>query len=227
MSITREWKGGAPAPAWREVLAPEFRADYMRTLIGFLDAEREHFRIHPDPPNIFRAFSLTDLPAIRVVILGQDPYPTPGHANGLAFSVNHGVALPRSLQNIYREIESDTGKRPGPDGCLDRWAQQGVFLLNTVLTVRSGEPNSHKGKGWENFTGKAIAALSQRTDPMVFMLWGKNAQAHAPAIDKSRHLILQCPHPSPMSADYGFFGCRHFSKANAFLKDQGVTEIEW
>lgn len=226
-SITQEWKSGSPAPGWREVLRQEFAKPYMRELIQFLDDERSRHEILPAPPQIFRAFSLTDYNAVRVVILGQDPYPTPGHANGLAFSVNAGVELPRSLQNIYREIESDLGRRPGPGGCLDRWAEQGVFLLNSSLTVRAGASNSHQNRGWERLTDRAIAALSERETPMVFLLWGRNAQAKESLINGDRHLILKSPHPSPLSADRGFFGCRHFSRANTFLEQHGLAPVEW
>lgn len=226
-SIAQEWKSGTPAPGWRAVLREEFAKPYMRELIEFLDLERRQHRILPDPPNIFRAFCLTDYDAVRVVILGQDPYPTPGHANGLAFSVNEGVELPRSLQKIYKEIESDLGHRPGPDGCLDRWAAQGVFLLNSSLTVRAGASNSHQNRGWERLTDRAIVALNDRETPMVFLLWGRNAQAKESLIDGTRHLILKSPHPSPLSADRGFFGCRHFSKANAFLEKHGMRGVEW
>ncbi len=226
-SITTEWKAGKPAPGWRDILRPEFSKPYMDSLIRFLDEDRERFTIFPEPRSIFRAFSLTDYPDVRVVILGQDPYPTPGHAMGLAFSVNEGVEIPRSLQNMFKEIQSDVGTPPPRSGNLERWARQGVFLLNTALTVRARSPNSHQGKGWENFTSRAIAALSERPDPIVFLLWGRNAQNHASEIDEERHLILKAPHPSPMSADRGFFGCRHFSQANEFLEKHGMQPIEW
>jgi uracil-DNA glycosylase len=226
-SITQEWKSGRPAPGWREILRAEFEQPYMRDLIRFLDDDRRHYRILPDPPNIFRAFCLTDYNDVRVVILGQDPYPTPGHANGLAFSVNEGVELPRSLQNIYKEIQSDLGRPPRRSGCLDLWAEQGVFLLNASLTVRAGDSNSHRNKGWERLTDRAIAALNERETPMVFILWGRNAQEKEALIDGRRHLILKSVHPSPMSADRGFFGCRHFSKANAFLEKHGMKPVEW
>lgn len=226
-SITREWKSGAPAPGWRQLLRPEFTKPYMRDLIAFLDEERSRHRILPDPPNIFRAFTLTDFEDVRVVILGQDPYPTPGHANGLAFSVSEGVALPRSLQNIYREVREDTGAAPPPSGMLERWAGQGVFLLNTSLTVRAHQPNSHAGKGWEHFTTRAVEALSRRERPLVFLLWGRNARQKGELIDRSRHLVLEAAHPSPMSADRGFFGCRHFSRANDFLVHHGMEPIAW
>ncbi|MCC5876294.1 MAG: uracil-DNA glycosylase [Candidatus Sumerlaeia bacterium] len=226
-SISAEWKSGNPAPGWRGILRPEFSHVYMKQLVAFLDEERRHYRLLPDPENIFRAFTLTDFNEVRVVILGQDPYPTPGHANGLAFSVSPGVAPPRSLQNIYREIQDDLGIPPRRDGCLERWAEQGVFLLNSSLTVRAGQSNSHAGKGWEQFTQRAIDALAERPEPLVFILWGRNARERGRGIDRSRHLVLESAHPSPMSADRGFFGCRHFSRANEFLREHGHQPIDW
>ncbi len=226
-SIAKLWRAGTPAPGWREHLADEFRKPYMRQLIGFLDEERVQFTLFPEPRNIFRAYILTDYPDVRVVILGQDPYHGPGQAHGLCFSVQPGVRLPPSLENIYREIRSDTGEEPLPDGHLEPWARQGVFLLNTVLTVRRGQANSHRGKGWEHFTARTIEALSAREEPIVFLLWGRNAQEHELLIDTSRHLVLKAPHPSPMSAERGFFGCRHFSRANRFLERHGHPPICW
>lgn len=226
-SISREWKSGTPAPGWREVLRQEFAQEYMKSLVRFLDEERVHHTIFPEPANIFRAYSMMDYDDVSVVILGQDPYHGPGQANGLCFSVNEGIPLPPSLQNIFKEIESDTGRAPSRSGNLDRWARQGVFLLNTCLTVRRGEANSHRGRGWERFTAKTIEALSAREAPMVFLLWGRNAQEHEALIAESRHLVLKAAHPSPFSADRGFFGCRHFSKANAFLTAHGRKPIEW
>ncbi len=226
-SITEEWKTGKPAAGWRDLLRGEFAKPYMSELIRFLDEERKEHQILPPAPNIFRAFSTTDYDEVRVVILGQDPYPTPGHANGLCFSVEEGVSLPRSLKNIFREIESDIGVSPPKSGNLMRWAEQGVFLLNASLTVRSHEPNSHRNKGWENLTSQAIKTLSERETPMVFLLWGRNAQEKEKLIDGSRHLILKSAHPSPMSADRGFFGCRHFSQANDFLLKNQIPMIEW
>lgn len=226
-SITQEWKAGTPAPGWRDLLRGEFAKPYMQTLIRFLDEDRVRHTIFPEPRNIFRAYAMTDYEDVKVVILGQDPYHGPRQANGLCFSVWDEVAIPPSLVNIYKEIESDTGCRPPANGNLDRWARQGVFLLNTVLTVRRGEANSHRGKGWERFTARTVEVLSAREKPMVFMLWGRNAQEHETLIDSARHLVLRAAHPSPMSAERGFFGCRHFSKANSFLRDCGMSEIEW
>ena len=226
-SITQEWKAGAPAPQWRELLRPEFSQPYMRDLIRFLDDERARYEILPPAPSIFRAFTMADFDAVRVVILGQDPYPTPGHANGLAFSVSEGVEIPRSLQNIFREIASDIGTPPPRSGSLELWAAQGVFLLNSALTVRAGQSNSHQGRGWEKLTGRAIEALAARETPLVFMLWGSNARKLGAGIDRARHLVLEAPHPSPLSADRGFFGCRHFSRANEFLAARGFSPIIW
>lgn len=227
MSITQEWKAGKPAEGWRAKLAPEFQQAYMKAVISRLDQDRERFTLHPEPKNIFRAFSLTDYEAVKVCILGQDPYHSPNTANGLAFSVYQGQRIPPSLLNIYKEISADLGAPMPNHGDLEQWARQGVFLLNTSLTVIEGRANSHSAIGWEKFTGRAIAALSAREKPLVFMLWGKNAQSHQTLIDGQRHLILKSPHPSPFSADRGFFGCRHFSKANAFLKSHGIAPVDW
>ncbi|CAN5331873.1 uracil-DNA glycosylase [soil metagenome] len=226
-SITQEWKGGGPAPGWRAALREEFGKEYMHNLIAFLDEERTQHTIFPEPKNIFRAFSLTDYDDVNVVILGQDPYHGPNQAHGLSFSVVEGIETPPSLQNIFKEIASDIGCPPPRHGNLERWAKQGVFLLNTVMTVRRGQSNSHQKKGWENFTGAVIDKLSAREKPIVFMLWGRNALAHKVRIDTTRHLILSAPHPSPLSAHTGFFGCRHFSQANQFLKEKGEKEIVW
>mgnify|MGYP003887479385 CR=1 FL=1 len=227
-SIEQEWRAGTPAPGWREVLRSAFATAELKNLIAFLDDERARgLVIYPPPQSIFRAFSLTDFSAVRVVILGQDPYHNPGQANGLAFSVGRGTPVPPSLLNIYKEIATDLGAVTDRSGQLEPWAAQGVFLLNTVLTVRDGAANSHRGKGWETITGRAVAALAERPEPLVFLLWGKNAGEHAPLVDNGRHLVLKCAHPSPMSADRGFFGCRHFSQANAFLERHGFTPMRW
>jgi uracil-DNA glycosylase len=226
-SITQDWKAGKPAPGWRTILKTEFQQPYMQELIQFLDQDRVQHTIFPEPKNIFRAYSLTDYSDVRVVILGQDPYHGPGQANGMAFSVWDDVKTPPSLKNMYKEIASDIGTPPPATGNLDCWSRQGVFLLNTVLTVRQAQANSHKGKGWERFTARTIQALSERQEPMVFMLWGRNARDHRSEIDESRHLILEAPHPSPLSAYAGFFGCRHFSKANQFLQQHGQPVIQW
>jgi uracil-DNA glycosylase len=226
-SITQEWKAGTPAEGWRAILREEFRQPYMQSLIQFLDEERSRHTIFPEPRNIFRAYTLTDFTAVRVVILGQDPYHGPGQANGLAFSVAPPVPVPPSLHNMYQEIRNDIGAVSDTSGDLTHWARQGVFLLNTVLTVRHSTANSHRGKGWEHFTGRTIEALGHREVPIVFMLWGRNAMAHESRIDADRHLVLKAPHPSPLSAHSGFFGCRHFSKANEFLIRHGMQPIQW
>ncbi len=176
--------------------------------------------------DIFNAFKFCPYEDVKVVILGQDPYHGEGQAHGLAFSVKKGVEIPPSLKNIYKELESDIGFEPPAHGCLESWAKQGVFLLNTSLTVRKGQPLSHHGKGWETFTDHVISLLSQREKPMVFLLWGGNARSKKPLIDRSRHLVLEAPHPSPLSAYAGFFGCKHFSKANDFLAKIGES-VDW
>ena len=176
--------------------------------------------------NIFNALNAVKYEDVKVVIIGQDPYHEPNQAHGLAFSVQDGIALPPSLVNIYKEIEDDLQIKCDQSGNLLRWAKQGVLLLNTTLTVRRGQANSHRGHGWETFTNEVIKLLSKRKDPMVFILWGSNAQAFAPEISK-QHLILKAPHPSPLSAYRGFFGCKHFSKANKFLTDHKKTPIDW
>jgi uracil-DNA glycosylase len=226
-SITQEWKAGTPAPGWRDILRQEFASPYMKDLIRFLDEDRLQHTIYPAPAHIFRAFTLTDFADVKVVILGQDPYHGPQQANGLAFSVFPGVDVPPSLANIHKEIATDIGHVESRDGNLDNWATQGVFLLNTVLTVRAAQANSHRGKGWENFTGRTIEALGQREDPLVFLLWGRNAMVHESRINADRHLVLKAPHPSPLSAHSGFFGCRHFSKGNDFLAAHGKAAIRW
>lgn len=199
----------------------------MAELRRFLTEERRVATILPPMPQIFAAFDRTPLPAVKVVILGQDPYMRPGQAHGLSFSVPRGVRVPPSLQNIYKELGADLGL-PRPDhGDLTRWADQGVLLLNALLTVREGEPFSHAGHGWERFTDAAIAALDQRREGLVFLLWGRPAQQKAAHIDARRHLVLKAAHPSPMAADRGFFGCRHFSKANAYLEARGVAPVDW
>jgi uracil-DNA glycosylase len=183
--------------------------------------------IAPGDGDIFRAPNATALVDVRVVILGQDPYPTPGHADGLCFSVRPGVAVPRSLRNIYREMADDLGVRPADHGSLESWAGQGVLLLNTVLTVREGDANSHAGWGWQGVTDAIISSVAASPAPVVFMLWGKSAQTKAALIDGARHLVLQAPHPSPLSARRGFFGCQHFSRANAWLASRQIEPVEW
>ena len=214
--------------SWLEPLRTEFSNSYMSDLKRFLVAEREAGqRIFPKGADWFRALDLTPLDKVRVVILGQDPYHGDGQAHGLCFSVKPGVRPPPSLVNIYKEMRSDLGIEPARHGFLEHWANQGVLLLNSVLTVRMGAAASHQGKGWEQFTDAVIRLVNARPDPVVFMLWGSYAQKKAAFVDGSRHLVLKAPHPSPLSAHNGFFGCRHFSKANEFLESRGLPPIDW
>jgi uracil-DNA glycosylase len=214
--------------SWREALAGEFASPYMDALKDFLRGEiAAGRRVFPRGAEYFRALDLTPLDRVRVVILGQDPYHGPGQAHGLCFSVQPGVKVPPSLANIYRELESDLGVPPARHGHLESWAQQGVLLLNAVLTVEAGRAASHQGKGWERFTDAVIARVNALERPVVFMLWGSYAQKKAGFVDRTRHLVLTAPHPSPLSAHSGFFGCRHFSRANAFLAERGEAPIDW
>lgn len=215
-------------PCWKTPLLAEFNSPYMAELRAFLIAEKAAGkRIFPKGSEWFRALDLTPLDAVRVVILGQDPYHGEGQAHGLCFSVKPGVRPPPSLINIYKEIECDLGIRPAAHGFLEHWAKQGVLLLNSVLTVEKGLAGSHQGKGWERFTDAVIRLINQRETPVVFMLWGNYAQRKAEFVDASRHLVLKTTHPSPFSAHNGFLGCRHFSKANAFLSAKGLLPIDW
>jgi len=215
------------APSWREKLNPEFEKPYFEQLIGFVRAEYKIHTIYPPGKEIFRAFDHCDFEEAKVVIIGQDPYHGPGQANGLCFSVADGVRVPPSLLNIFKEINSDLGIPIPTNGNLERWARQGVLLLNATLTVRASSPGSHQNKGWESFTDAAIESLSRNRENLVFMLWGSYAQKKGAVIDREKHLVLQSPHPSPFSADRGFFGNRHFSKANEYLISKGVTPIAW
>mgnify|MGYP000216623096 CR=1 FL=1 len=215
------------APDWKELLAPEFEKPYFVALTDFVRQEYATRRIYPRGSNIFRAFDKCPFDRLKVVIIGQDPYHGPGQANGLCFSVADGIPFPPSLQNIFKEVSDYTGTPIPASGNLDRWAEQGVLLLNTVLTVRAGQANSHKGKGWEQFTDDVIRLLDQREEPVVFLLWGNNAKAKKALIQHPQHLVLTAAHPSPLSAYHGFFGCKHFSKANAFLREHGLPEIDW
>jgi len=215
-------------PGWRERLRGEFEQPYMGELKRFLVAERERGRrIFPRGSEWFRALDLTPLERVRVVILGQDPYHGEGQAHGLCFSVEPGVPPPPSLINIFKELDSDLGIEPARHGLLDHWARQGVLLLNSVLTVQMGQAASHRDRGWERFTDAVIRLVNAREQPVVFMLWGSYAQKKASFVDTSRHLVLKAPHPSPLSAHSGFLGCKHFSKANAFLESRGLAPIDW
>ena len=218
--------------SWLEPLQGEFESPYMQALRQFLVAEKQAGkRIFPKGNEWFRALDLTPLEEVRVVILGQDPYHGEGQAHGLCFSVQPGVRTPPSLVNIYKEMESDLGIPPARHGFLEHWAKQGVLLLNAVLTVQMGMAASHQGRGWEKFTDAVIRLINARAEPVVFMLWGSYAQKKAAFVDSvdkgGRHLVLKAAHPSPLSAYSGFFGCGHFSKANAFLKAHGQKPIDW
>jgi uracil-DNA glycosylase len=214
--------------SWKSRLAPEFAKPYMRDLSRFLrDRKAAGKVIYPPGPEIFAALDACPFERVKVVIIGQDPYHGPGQAHGLCFSVRQGVPLPPSLQNIFKEIHSECGIPPAKDGDLTAWAGQGVLLLNTVLTVEAGQPESHRGKGWEQFTDKILETLNRERDGLVFVLWGSHAQAKSNLIDAKRHLILKAPHPSPLSAYRGFFGCGHFKKINEWLDSRGVAPIDW
>ncbi len=214
-------------PTWKAILQPEFDAPYFKELTDFVRAEYTATVVYPPASLIFNAFNSCPLDKTKVVILGQDPYHEKGQAQGLSFSVPEGVRIPPSLVNIYKEIESDTGRQSPQSGDLSRWASQGVLLLNATLTVRAHAAGSHQGRGWEQFTDSVIARISASRNNVVFMLWGSYAIRKASLIDATRHCILTAPHPSPLSAYRGFFGCRHFSKANDYLRQTGQTEIEW
>jgi uracil-DNA glycosylase len=215
------------ANSWKTRLLAEFTKPYFTDLATFVKNEYLSQTVYPSGKEIFKAFDSCAFEDVKVVILGQDPYHGPGQANGLCFSVKEGLKLPPSLQNIFKEIKSDLDKPIPEQGNLERWAQQGVLLLNATLTVRAGSPGSHQNRGWEAFTDAAISALSKERSHLVFMLWGAYAQKKGEMIDRAKHLVLSAPHPSPFSANRGFLGCRHFSKANAYLKAKGLVEINW
>ncbi len=214
---------------WDEWLVPETEKDYYKKLRAFLADEylRSGSRIFPDKNDIFNAFVYTDYDNVRAVILGQDPYHGFGQAHGLCFSVKKGVKKPPSLENIFKELQDDLGIAPPNHGELTDWAKSGVMLLNSVLTVREGIAGSHRGKGWETFTDRAVLLLNERSTPTVFLLWGGYARAKKALITNPRHLVLEAAHPSPLSAYNGFFGCRHFSKCNEFLQNNGLAPINW
>lgn len=213
--------------SWKTALRAEFELPYFAALKQFLIEEKQKYKIYPPGSMIFSAFNHTPFDKVKVVILGQDPYHGPGQAHGLCFSVPDRVKPPPSLMNIFKEIESDMGIRMPLSGNLVSWADQGVLLLNATLTVRASQAGSHQKKGWEQFTDSVIKAVSQNLDGVVFLLWGAYAQAKTPLIDAQKHFILKAAHPSPLSAHNGFFGCRHFSKANELLVKQGKTPIDW
>lgn len=215
-------------PEWKAALSAEFDADYMSDLKDFLLARsRAGAVIYPPGKLIFAALDATPLSAVRVVILGQDPYHGPGQAHGLSFSVPPGTPTPPSLVNIFKELKSDLGLDMPTSGTLTSWAKQGVLLLNTVLTVEQGQPGAHQGRGWERFTDAVVTAVNEREEPAVFMLWGAQAQRKVEGLALNRHLVLKAPHPSPLSAHRGFLGCQHFSKANQWLIQRGHSAIDW
>ena len=213
--------------AWLPLLGSEFDKPYWRSLQTFVAAERAAGDVYPPAGEVFTAFELTPPEKVRVLILGQDPYPNPGQGHGLSFSVKPGVPIPASLRNMYKELRDDLGIDPPASGYLAPWAAQGVFMLNTVLTVRAGEANSHKNQGWETFTDAVIRAVSDLPDPVIFVLWGAQAQKKIPLIDTARHPVIQSAHPSPLSARTGFFGSKPYSKINALLSNRGQAEIDW
>lgn len=212
---------------WKELLAPEFEKEYYKKLRAFLAGEYRTRTVYPDMYEIFSTLQATPYHEVKAVILGQDPYHGEGQAHGFSFSVKPGVEVPPSLQNIYKELQSDLGCTIPETGYLKKWADQGVLMLNAVLTVRAGLANSHAGMGWEIFTDRIIGLLNEREDPVVFLLWGRQARAKKALITDPRHLVLEAAHPSPLSAYHGFFGCRHFSKTNEFLIKNGKEPIDW
>ena len=213
---------------WLEPLSEEFKKPYYRKLYETVNQEYRTRQIFPPAQDLFKAFHMTPLHQVKVVILGQDPYHEPGQAEGMSFSVQPGVEIPPSLVNIYKELHDDLGLRIPNNGHLEKWAKEGVFLLNTVLTVRAHQAFSHRGIGWEEFTDAAIRAIDREDRPIVFMLWGRPAQEKEKLLTKNPlHLVLKAPHPSPLSAYRGFFGCKHFSKCNAFLEAHGEKAIDW
>ncbi|MDR2151763.1 MAG: uracil-DNA glycosylase [Helicobacteraceae bacterium] len=213
--------------SWFNQIGSEFEKPYMATLREFLVVEKRSKTIYPRPSEWFKAFELTPFESVKAVILGQDPYHGANQAHGLAFSVQQGVAIPPSLINIYQELNDDLGLPPPNHGNLTAWARNGVLLLNATLTVEANRAGSHQTKGWESFTDAAIAALSQYRQNLVFMLWGSYAAKKRALIDEQKHLILTAPHPSPLSAYRGFFGCKHFSRANSYLVERGIAPIDW
>lgn len=215
-------------PSWQRVLADEFQKPYMAALQEFVKQERASgIPVYPPPKFVFNAFWQTPYDAVKVVIVGQDPYHGPNQAHGLSFSVLPGIPQPPSLQNIFKELKNDLEVPIPSHGCLNAWAEQGVMLLNAALTVRQGEPMSHHGKGWEQFTDAVIRKIAERKDPIIFVLWGKSAQEKVAHLSIHSHVFLLAPHPSPFSVHRGFFGCKHFSKINALLTEWGKSPIKW
>jgi uracil-DNA glycosylase len=215
------------AESWKSKLQKEFEKEYFKELILYVKKEYAAHTVYPPGKEIFHAFDSCSFDNAKVVIIGQDPYHGEGQGNGLCFSVHDGIRQPPSLQNIFKEIRNDLGKPIPASGDLERWARQGVLLLNSILTVRASSPASHQNKGWETFTDAVIKIISDEKSNVVFLLWGAYAQKKGEVIDRSKHLVLMSAHPSPFSADRGFFGCKHFSKANDYLKSKGLKEIDW
>lgn len=215
------------AESWKERLSPEFEKDYFKTLVDFVRSEYSSFKVYPKASRILSAFDHCSFDDLKVVIIGQDPYHGDGQANGLCFSVNDGLKAPPSLVNIFKEIQSDLGKEIPDSGNLERWADQGVLLLNATLTVRAHSPGSHQNKGWEQFTDAVIQTISMEKEGIVFLLWGAYAQRKGEIIDANKHKILASAHPSPFAANKGFFGNKHFSQTNDFLEKKGAKPIDW
>lgn len=212
---------------WLQAVGEEFKKPYYKELYEFVKKEYQTTAVYPPADDMFNALHLTPLKEVKVVVLGQDPYHGAKQAHGLSFSVLPGQRIPPSLMNIYQELHDDLGYEIPNNGYLEKWAKQGVLMLNTVLTVRAHKPNSHQGKGWEHFTDAIIKAVNGEDRPIVYLLWGRPAQGKIPMLNNPKHLILKAPHPSPYSADRGFFGCRHFSQANEFLRSHGIEPIDW
>ena len=212
---------------WKEILEEEFKKEYFLKLKEILEEEYKNYTVYPPKKDILNAFLLTPYSEVKVVLLGQDPYHQKGQAHGLAFSVNYGIKTPPSLVNMYKELHDDLGLYIPNNGFLEKWAKQGVLLLNTTLTVRDSQANSHSGIGWQTFTDNVIKSLNEREKPIIFILWGNNAKSKEKFIDTNKHYILKGVHPSPLSANRGFFGCKHFSEANRILKNLGEKEIDW
>ncbi len=213
--------------SWKDTLKDEFNSSEWKELSSFVKEEYKKTKVYPPPKYIFNAFDLCPFDNVKVVIIGQDPYHGAGQAHGLCFSVPEGTKVPPSLQNIYKELYDDVGKEIPKTGDLEHWARQGVLMLNATLTVRAGQPGSHQNKGWERFTDVVIKKINDKKENIVFMLWGNYAKAKGEYIDRKKHLVLESAHPSPYSAHSGFFGCKHFSKANKYLKEYDIKEIEW
>ena len=225
---SRSMKSPVQTPsAWSELLGPEKTKPYFLALLKFVAQRRQIREVYPPQTQVFDALKHCTLENLKVVIVGQDPYHGPGQAHGLSFSVKRGVPIPPSLQNIFKELQTDLGLTPPNHGFLESWAQQGVLLLNNVLTVERGQAHSHAKRGWEQFTDKVIESIDQQCQGIVFLLWGSAAQKKGKRIDRERHLVLTSPHPSPLSAHRGFFGCRHFSQCNTYLKQSGRRAIDW